>query len=225
MNVTLPLPWLPVFALGLSLSANVGAEVLLGMEMRRPYRSLNLRRRMLRLARWVACSLGFLLLACFNASAIVLIAFALFSVTASTDLETQRIPPDGFIYGAVSILIALAFITGGLTSLRDIVVAQAMCFVVMVLAVAFARAASPGDIKVLMQYGATCGSLPVVIGGLLAETVLRLGLLVCIIGRAMRMKDDRRGAITRGLHVRLPHAPVAWVGVLAALIAQGTGWI
>jgi hypothetical protein len=214
-----------VFALGLSLSANVGAEVLLAMEMRRPYRSLDHHQRILRVARWVACSMGFLLLGCFNASVIVLIAFALFSVTAATDLETCRIPPDGFTYGSVLILIALAFVAGGLPKLRDVVVAQAMCFLVMVLAVTFARAASPGDIKVLMQYGATCGSLPVVMAGLLAETVLRLGLLVCIVGHALWVKNNRRGAITRGLHMRLPHAPVAWMGVLAALIAQGLGWI
>jgi hypothetical protein len=180
---------------------------------------------MLRLTRWVACSIGFLLVGCFNASVTVLIAFALFSVTAATDLETHRIPPDGFTYGSVLLLITLAFVAGGLPKLRDVVVAQAMCFVVMVLAVVFARAASPGDIKVLMQYGATCGSLSVVMAGLITETVLRLGLLICILGRAMRMKSDRRGAITRGLHMRLPHAPVAWVGVLAALVAQGAGWL
>jgi hypothetical protein len=150
---------------------------------------------------------------------------ALFSVTAATDFETHRIPPDWFTYGAVILLSALGFVPGGLLGFRDVVVAQALCFVAMVLSVVLAHAASPGDIKVLMQYGASCGSLPAVVVGLIAETALRLGIVTCLVMQVLRMKDNRRGALSRGLHVRLPHAPVAWFGVLVALMARGAGWI
>jgi hypothetical protein len=179
----------------------------------------------LRMSRWAVCSLGFGLLGCFNPSVLPLIAFTLFSVTAATDLETRRIPPDWFTYGSVLVLSALAWMAGGVPGLRDVIVAQTLCFVGMVLAVVLARAASPGDIKVLMQYGATCGSLPVVMAGLLVETFLRLGLVLCIAGNALRVQGDRRGALSRGMRIRLPHAPVAWFGVLVALIAHGAGLI
>lgn len=219
------MPAMGLLALGLSVGANGIAELLLVVEMRLPFRTLNRHGQRLRVMRWIACAVGFGLVSFFNPSVFALIALAFFSVTAATDFETHRIPPDWFTYGAVIVLSALAFVAGGLPGFRDVVVAQALCFVIMVLAVVLVRAASPGDIKVLMQYGASCGSLPAVMVGLLAETGLRLGIVACLVTQALRMQEDRRGALSRGLHVRLPHAPVAWIGVLVALMAQGAGWI
>lgn len=214
---------LPSLALGIV--ANGLAEVLLAFEMRLPFRLLDRSRRRLRVLRWAICIMGFGFLGIVNPSSVALIALALFSVTAATDFETHRIPPDWFTYGSVLVLCGLGFAVGGLSGFRDVVVAQAVCFAAMVLAVVLARAASPGDIKVLMQYGASCGSLPAVMVGFIVETVLRLGLVVCLVARALGVQGDRRGALARGLHIRLPHAPVAWFGVLAALMAHGAGWI
>jgi hypothetical protein len=214
-----------LLALGLSIVTNGIAEWLLTVEMRLPFRTLDHRRQRLRAVRWMVCTAGFGLASFCSPSVIALIALALFSVTAATDFETHRIPPDWFTYGAVILLSALGFVPGGLLGFRDVVVAQALCFVAMVLSVVLAHAASPGDIKVLMQYGASCGSLPAVVVGLIAETALRLGIVTCLVMQVLRMKDNRRGALSRGLHVRLPHAPVAWFGVLVALMARGAGWI
>jgi hypothetical protein len=214
-----------LLSLGVGIGSNGIAEALLAFEMRLPFRSLDRSQRRLRVLRWVICITGFGLLGFFNPSVVALIALASFSVTAATDFETRRIPPDWFTYGSVLVLCGLGFAVGGLSGFRDVVVAQALCFVAMVLAVVLARAASPGDIKVLMQYGASCGSLPVVMVGFIAETLLRLGLVACMVARALGVQEDRRGALARGLHMRLPHAPVAWFGVLAALMAHGAGWI
>lgn len=207
------------------LAANVCAELFLALDMKLPFSRLGRRQRSLRIMRWIVCMAGFGLVGLFNPSPIALLALALFTVTAATDLETRHIPPDWFTYGSVVALCLVAFVSEGLSALRDVVVAQALCFVAMVLAVVLARAASAGDIKVLMHYGASCGSLPAVMIGLIAETTLRLGLLVYIVMQALRVQGDRRGALTRGLHLRLPHAPVAWVGVVAALVARGVGVI
>jgi hypothetical protein len=214
-----------LLSLAIGIGANGIAEVLLALEMQLPFHSLDRSRRRLRMLRWAICVLGFGLLGLVNPSVVALIALALFSVTAATDFETRRIPPDWFTYGSVVVLCGLGFAVGGLSGFRDVVVAQALCFAVMVLAVVLARAASPGDIKVLMQYGAACGSLPAVIVGLIAETLLRLGLVACLVAQALGVQGDRRGTLMRGLHIRLPHAPVAWFGVLAALMANGVGWI
>lgn len=223
MTTLSAMPAIGLLTLGLSIVANGIAELLLAVEMRLPFRTLDRRRQRWRVMRWIACAAGFVLVSFFNPSVIALIALALFSVTAATDFETHRIPPDWFTYGAVVVLSALGFVAGGLPGFRDVIVAQALCFVITVFAVVLARAASSGDIKVLMQYGASCGSLPAVMVGLFAETVLRLGLVLWIVTQAMWVREDRRGALACGLHIRLPHAPVAWFGLLAALMVQGAG--
>lgn len=207
------------------LLANICAELFLALDMKLAFARLDPCGRRLRIMRWIICLAGFGFVSLFDPSPIALLALVLFSITAATDLETRRIPPDWFTYGSVVALCLAAFFSGGLLALRDVVVAQALCFVAMVLAIVLARAASAGDVKVLMQYGAACGSLPAVMLGLIAETALRLALFAGIVVRALGVHGDRRAALTRGLRVRLPHAPVAWVGVVAALVARAAGLI
>ncbi len=213
------------FAFVLGLLANSLAEIFLAIDLKRPFADLPSPCKTLRIARWCICCIGLVALRLFNPSPLALIALALFSVTAATDLETKRIPPDWFSYGCVVLLCAMGFATGGMAGLRDGVVAQAMCFVAMVFAIVFARAASPGDVKVLMHYGATCGTLPAVGVGIIAETLARIGVLVmCIMMMRLRGKPLRT-SLHRGLHLRLPHAPIAWVGVWIALAAKGLGLV
>lgn len=210
-----------LFCICLAVIANVGADLFLLADHHLSYRSLPAKAKRLRLARWVLCVAGLLVAGLVNHSPFVLINLALFTITAATDLETKRIPPDWFTYGCVVLACAFGYVTGGVPGLRDVVAAQAICFAIMVTAVLFARAASGGDVKVLMQYGASCGSLPYVIIGIFVETAVRVVVVALGLGRAIVLGGDRRTEVRNVLRMQLPHAPVAWVGVMSAVIVAG----
>jgi hypothetical protein len=153
-------------------------------------------------------------------SPIRLLLVALFGVSASTDLETCYLPPDWFVYGATVAGCVGGYALGGVSGLRDAVVAQAVCFTVMMYGILLAGVADSGDIKLLMQYGAACGALPVVGVGITIEFALRLAILVTmIVATAVVRRQPWREAFRRVAGLKHPHGPVAWVGLLAALAA------
>jgi hypothetical protein len=194
-------------ALLLGIGANAVAELLLSCELHMPWRALGVGARWLRVLRWVALLAGQGALAWRGIGMFAQINVALFAIMAATDLESRTIPPDLLTYGAVLLACVFGLTTGGVDGLRGVVVAQALCFSAMLVAVLFFNAADAGDIKVLMHYGAACGSLAVVGIGVIAETVLRAIVLLIAFARLGKPAAA----------LRLPHAPFAWVGLLFAL--------
>jgi hypothetical protein len=195
-------------ALFLGVGANALAELILVRELRLSWSSLDWAARRLRIIRWVAVLAGHGALSGFDVGDLAQINAALFAVMAATDLESRMIPPDWMTYGAVVLACAFGYAHGGVSGLRDVVVAQALCFAAMLIAVLFFNAADAGDIKVLMQFGAACGSLAAVGVGVIAETVVRAVVLLVAFARFGRP----------AARLRLPHAPFAWVGLLVALL-------
>jgi prepilin signal peptidase PulO-like enzyme (type II secretory pathway) len=206
--------------LGFGLSANIAAELLLVIDLKHPLASLDPTHRRMRVVRWLACMAGSLLIGFINPSPAKLILFALFSVSAATDFETSLLPPDWFIYGATLAGLAAGFITGGLPGLRDTVVAQAVCFAFMVLAVLLANAADSGDIKLLMQYGAACGSLYGVGIGIASEFAVRFGILVVAFLGLWFVRRSGTAAFRDLSQLRTPHGPIAWIGLALAIVSS-----
>ena len=96
--------------------------------------------------------------------------------------------------------------------------AQAVCFAMMVFAVLFANAADSGDIKLLMQYGATAGNLAAVGIGIAVEFVVRVGILIAICILYWTQQRDLSSSFSTAARVRVPHGPIAWVGLVGMLI-------
>jgi len=122
------------------------------------------------------------------------------------------------VYGSVAVGLAAGFLTGNVAGLRDAVVAQAVCFAMMVFAVLFANAADSGDIKLLMQYGATAGSISAVGIGIAVEFVVRVGILVAVCIQFWIQQHDLSSAFSAASRARVPHGPIAWVGLVGMLI-------
>jgi hypothetical protein len=208
------IPWFSGFALGLL--ANVFAELFLAFDLRRPWHLLDPACRRRRIARWVLCMLGHAGLVIAGASLSTLLLFALFSVSASTDFELSLLPPDAFLYGSVITAIFLAGLTGGWPALRDVAVAQAFCFAVVTLGVAFLNLCDSGDIKLAMQFGALCGSLGAVAAGALGIWIVAAATVVATILLAA-WRGPVRLAVQRAIHQRPPQGPLMWAGYLLAM--------
>ena len=210
-----------LLCLCLGTAANVVAELFLAIDLHHPYRLLSVPAKRLRWARWLLCPSGLFLAGLFNQSPFALTNLALFTVTAATDLETKCIPPDWFTYGCVVLAGVLGLVANGVVGLRDVVVAQAICFAIMVTAVIFAHAAAGGDVKVLMQYGASCGTLSLDVVGIAVETAVRVVIITFASIWAIAHGRHWHRTVHNVLHMRLPHAPVAWLGVLSAIVVAG----
>lgn len=207
----------------LGLLSNVMTELFLACELKRPFTVLDHVHKRIRLIRWVICMAGFLLIGLFHLSPIKLPLLALFSVSAATDFETTYLPPDWFVYGSTAAGLLAGYVTGGIGGLRDVVVAQAVCFAMMVFAVLLANAADSGDVKLLMQYGATCGSLVAVGIGITTEVVVRVGLLIAVFAATLVAKRNVSFAFSRAVGIRAPHGPIAWIGLLGMFMITAIG--
>ncbi len=207
----------------LGLLSNIVAELLLAFDLGRPFTVLDRAHKQMRLARWVVSMIGLVLVGLFHPSPIKLPLLALFNVSAGTDLETTFLPPDWFLYSSTVAGLLVGYAVGGVGGLRDAVVAQAVCFAMMIFAVLLANAADSGDIKLLMQYGAACGSLTAVGIGIALECVVRLGLLLAVFSIALVTKRNVPFAFSRALGVRAPHGPIAWIGLLGVFILTAVG--
>lgn len=151
-----------------------------------------------------------------GASLSTLFLFTLFSISAATDFETSLLPPDWFLYGSVVIAMILAVLSGGWPALRDVAVAQAFCFAIVTLGVAFLNLCDSGDIKLAMQFGALCGSLSAVAAGALGIWFVAVSLvLVTIVHGSLRLPV--RQAIQRAVRLRPPQGPLMWAGFLLAV--------
>ena len=201
--------------------ANLVAEVLLTFDLHQPIHALSRHARALRLVRWLLCTvaLGWMGLNGGNAisggDATQLIAFMLFSISAATDLETKTLPPDAFLYGATLAGIGLHYWANGWAGLRHAVIAQAVCFSIITLCVAFLNLCDSGDIKLAMQFGAACGSLfalgIAVIGLWLACMLVVIGALAVQLRR-----HPLRDAFRQAARIQPPMGPLLCAGLLLA---------
>jgi hypothetical protein len=223
--------WIAGFVIGIL--ANLIAELFLALDLSRPVWRLTGHQICLRSLRWVSCLLGCSVTGDLGISIPVMLLFGLFSVSAATDFETSVLPPDGFVYGAVLISMAVGWMLGGWSGLGHVAIAQAFCFSVIVLAVRYLGACDSGDIKLGMQYGAVCGSLfSVMVGGfyfwLIACLVIAVVAVTRVLWARSRRSESRRSEsrlAARGvLALQLPLGPLLWCGVLGSL-AYKAGWI
>ena len=181
----------------LSLSGNVLADLFLSHTLPEPLPP-HPSRRCLRGLRWVSATTALIGLALLHASLPTLIAFALFSVTAATDLESTYLPPDAFVLGSATLGLGLAFIQSGWPDLRDAVVAEAMCFAVLVFVVAFTSVCDSGDIKLGMQFGAAAGSLSQVFVGVIGMWLAMVIVLMVYLTYSRSPKALRTRRIPQG---------------------------
>ena len=193
----------------LALSGNVLADLFLSLTLPEPLPP-HPSRRWLRGLRWVSCTAALIGLVLLHASLPTLVVFTLFSITAATDLESTYLPPDAFMLGSTTLGLGLAFIQSGWPGLLDAVVAEAMCFAVLVFVVAFTGVCDSGDIKLGMQFGVAAGSLSQVFVGVMGMWLAMVIVLVMYLAYSRSPKAIR----TR----RIPQGPLAWIGLLLAVI-------
>jgi len=202
--------------------ANLVAELFLALDMSKPFQGLHSKEIRLRCLRWISCLLGCGVISGLGLPISVVLLFGLFSVSAATDFETSVLPPDGFIYGAVLVSMVVGWIQSGWAGFWQVALAQAACFSVIVLAVRYLGACDSGDIKLGMQFGAMCGSLPgTVIGGLVFWLAACLAIAVAAVTFMVQARSLR--VMTRVLALQLPLGPLLWWGVLGSL-AYRMGW-
>lgn len=208
-----PMHWFAGISLGLL--ANGMAEIVLSFDLHQPWRQMDSVCRHRRVVRWVVCILGHALLVMAGASFSTLSLFALFSISAATDFESCLLPPDWMLFGSVISAMALAAITGGWPAFRDVAVAQAFCFAIVTLGVAFLNLCDSGDIKLAMQFGALCGSLSVVAASALGIWLVAIvSVLVSVLHGALHMPVKQ--SIQLALRRRPPQGPLMWCGFLLA---------
>lgn len=206
---------MPHFLVGLvfGLIANLIAEWFLQHDA--PARPRNT----IRVLRWLGITVGSMLVAT-NIPFIELIVFCLFTVSVATDFETKYLPPDSFTIGGAIAGISLEAWQRGVLGLRDVLVAQAVCFAVTVFAVALFKLCDSGDIKLAILFGVACGNLLIVIYGVIGTWIVAWLVVLWIIGlRSLQTRSIKTG-LRYGLTLRPPLGPLLWVGLVAALIGQ-----
>lgn len=191
----------------LGLGANLLADRFLARDplMRRPWGKLNPAQRISRLARWLISTAALAACTAMDVGGDRLIALALMTVTAITDLECRILPPPRFIYASVVASLALAGLARGLDAGLDAAVAQGLCFSVGVFIALWGRhraaGMDPGDIRALMQMGATAGSLAGI--ALAVVGVSAVGLILVLAGFATHRRVTG-----------MPLATLAWCGLV-----------
>jgi hypothetical protein len=203
----------------LALFANAITEWILAVDLQQPLRALTQTQRALRIARWLLIWLGLITAAHFIPSSsplIKLLPLTLFSISAATDLETKFLPPDAFVYGGVLIGCAVAFLTDGPIGLCIAIAAQALCFALWTLGVAFFNLCDAGDIKLAMQFGAACGSLASVAIAGIVVWLAACGVVLMGIAIGLRTRPLREAVRCAGTF-RPPQGPLLWCGLLVAL--------
>ena len=179
-----------------------------------------------RVLRWCACAGGLAALAVWGLPLHTLFVLALFSVSAAADYETHLIPPDAYVFGCVLLNVLLAGVVDGASALRETVVAQAFCFAIVTLGVALFGLCESGDIKLAMQFGAACGSLPMVMLSAAGIWLAAVGLALVTFLFVLRFRSVRR-ALRIATSFRPPQGPLMWCGLLIshAVVAFWRGGI
>ena len=173
------------------------------------------KRRDIRVLRWCVCTGGLVALAVWGLSLHTLFVMTLFSVSAAIDFKTHLIPPDTYVFGCVLLNLLLVGVVDGLPPFRDAVVAQAFCFAIVTLGVAFFNLCESGDIKLAMQFGAACGSLPMVALSAAGIWLVALGLVLATFVFSLRRLPVRH-ALRIAMSLRPPQGPLMWCGLLIA---------
>ena len=191
--------------------------MILANDLQQPYARLSPAHQRIRVLRWVLSSIGCLVLGLWQVSIQQQVLFAMFSISAATDLETKLLPPDWFLFGPIFICFATYGWVNGWPGLQRAILAQAFCFGAVTLGVAFFNVCDSGDIKLAMQFGAACGSLTHV---LQAATVVWLAAIVVIVVATLLSlrRTNVKLAIREATTLQPPQGPLLWCGLLAILM-------
>lgn len=176
-------------------------------------------RNTIRVLRWLGVGAGSMLVATII-PLIDLIVFCLFTISAATDFETKYLPPDSFTVGGVIAGISLTAWQRGVLGLRDVLVAQAVCFAVTVFAVALFNLCDSGDIKLAILFGVACGDLLRVVYGVIGTWIVAWLLVLYVIGLRSLQAHSIKTGLKYGLTLRPPLGPLLWFGLVGALIGQ-----
>jgi hypothetical protein len=196
---------LPVIA---GLLANLAVDLILARRYRSSFALDTPARKTVRILRWIIAIFGLCLAHAVGLASLQILVIGLLTVTAGTDVEHLRLPPSPFIYAATLAGVLTAYWVNGVAGLQHAIVAQAVWFALMTLSVMLLRRTAGGDIKVVMQYGAACGSLSIsFIGMLLASSVMIPFSLIYWLRHHRPIP-------------RTPLAPLVWLGALAGLILE-----
>ena len=211
-----------VVAVGIALLTNMLAEYFLSDDLEQPYARLDPVRQRFRILRWVGVLVGMLLLGAIQIHWSTMLVIALLTVTASTDFETKFLPPDHFVYGSTVLGGMSACFTHGPIGLRDAVIAQAFCFAVATLGVALFNLSDSGDIKLAMQFGAACASLPMVAFAAFGTWIVACVLFAIQLVRNKRQSTWRR-AFSQAALYRPPQGPLLWGGLMLTVVLMQAG--
>jgi hypothetical protein len=210
--------WL--FWLGIGLAANLLAEAFIRQNLQAPIvQHMSIARSRVR---WAVVPAGLCLCAWSGLSTPGIVFVALFAVTAAVDFETSYLPPDWYLYGCTAANIAIAWFAGP-DVFRGVVVTQAICFALAVV-LAYAGAWAGGDVKLMMQYGASAGALATAGIAMLIEQVLRVVFVLFALAKGLAMWRGLRPAWAAAKQASVgPHGGVAFVGLVCA-IAWRAAW-
>jgi hypothetical protein len=204
------MPSIASFALPIVIGviANVVADLVLATRYRNSFALNSSTQTIKRAVRWVAAIAGLCVTQTYGLAPEQIILVGLLTVTAATDFEHLRLPPSWFLYAATIAGVVIAYVAHGLIGLHHAILAQAIWFALMTLSVMLLRRTAGGDIKVVMQYGSACSSLPVsILGMLIASSVMfPISLIYWL--------KFRRSI------PRTPLAPLTWLGAIIALILE-----
>jgi hypothetical protein len=221
-SICFPLEMTIPTALVLGLAVNAMAEAFLTIDLRRPVTQLVGWPRHLRLARWLLIFIVFGATGAAELSLMQCIPLTLFAVSASTDLECKTLPPDWFTLLALLAGLFAAYGVVGVAGLRAALLAQAVCFALWALGIAFFNLCAAGDIKLAAQFGAACGSVwQAMWAGWVAWLVVCAVVLIAFVWRVAAVGP--RKALRSALTLYPPQAPLLFCGLLAVTI-WGTAW-
>jgi len=195
--------------------ANGVAEFILAFDIGLPYARLTPKSQLIRLFRWLASSMGCILLGVGQVPVGYQLLFALFSISAATDFETKTLPPDAFLFSAVIVGVIVHGSLNQGPSLQQAILAQAFCFAVVTLGVALFNICDSGDIKLAMQFGAASGSLPHVLFG--TGVVWLVACAVILVATAIQLHEvGLKAALRSATTLHPPQGPLLWCGLLVA---------
>lgn len=203
-------PMILVYAL-FGLAANIFADLVLKIRYTNSFQLNTIPKKLIRILRWVCVLVGMIALVFFNVPVHFALPFALLSVTAATDVEHRRLPWDWFLYGSVLVALLTSFLSGGLDTLAQAIIAQAVLYAFITFCVVILGQTMGGDIKVGMQYGSVCANLGLALNGMLLTSLL-LMIPASIISLILLRKLPRR----------LPLAGYMWVSAFLAFILGGS---
>lgn len=195
--------------------ANGVAEFILAFDLGLPYARLTPQSQRIRLFRWLASSMGCILLGAGRVPVGYQLLFALFSISAATDLETKMLPPDGFLFSAVIVGVIAHGLSNQGPSLQQAILAQAFCFAVVTLGVALFNVCDSGDIKLALQFGAASGSLQQLLFG--TGVVWLVACAVILVATIIQLqKVELKAALRNATTLHPPQGPLLWCGLLVA---------